>query len=67
MQKEHLRKTGREGSREKEEREGRRDGQRREEVKAYELAIRDFFLLQKITNHTTSINTERKERLGDKI
>lgn len=71
MQKEHLRKTGREASKvkevEKEEREGRMDSQRREEIKAYKLAIRNFFLLQKITSHTTSINTERKERFGDKI
>ena len=43
MQKEHLRKTGREGSRvkevKKEERERRMDSQRREEIKAYKLAI----------------------------
>ena len=59
MQKEHLRKTGRDGSRvkevKKEEREGRMDSQRREEIKAYKLAIIDFFLVQK-NNKSHNIN-----------
>ena len=59
MQKEHLRKTGREGSRvkevKKEEREGSMDSQRREEIKAYKLAIIDFFLVQK-NNKSHNIN-----------
>ena len=60
-------KGGKQGKGSEKGRERRMDSQRREEIKAYKLAIRDFFLLQKITSHTTSVNTERKEILGDKI
>lgn len=42
------------------------DSQRREEIKGIQASYKKFFSATKITSHTTSINTERKERFGDK-